>query len=123
MKARIDKQYNKIQEKAQKTRDGYTFCQKKAAKVDNAYYSLRSLMGYNWPLFYVLLGGREAGKSWAVMDQCLRDYLNKGKQFVWLRLTDAEAQKLLQNNGDKLIERKLRERYNLEIYTRGSQVY
>ena len=57
------------------------------------------------------------------MDQCLRDYLNKGRQFTWIRLTDAESDKLLQNNGEKLIEAKLRIRYNLDIATKGSQVY
>ena len=57
------------------------------------------------------------------MDQCLRDYLNKGRQFTWIRLTDAESDKLLQNNGEKLIEAKLRIRYNLDIMTKGSQVY
>lgn len=54
------------------------------------------------------------------MDQCLRDYLNKGRQFTWIRLTDAESDKLLQNNGEKLIEAKLRIRYNLDIMTKGS---
>ena len=57
------------------------------------------------------------------MDQCLRDYVNKGRQFVWMRLTEAETSKLLQNNGEKLIERQLRERYNLDIYTRTNMVY
>lgn len=57
------------------------------------------------------------------MEQCIRDFVYKGKQFVWIRLTEAESGKLLQNNGDKLIERQLREKYDLEIYTRGSQVY
>ena len=57
------------------------------------------------------------------MDQCLRDYVNKGRQFVWMRLTEAETTKLLQNNGEKLIERQLRERYNLDIYTRTNMVY
>lgn len=123
MRVKIDNKYNKLQEEVQKKRGKYVFAQKKAAKVNNAYYSLRSLLGYNWARFFLLLGGREAGKSWVVMDQCLRDYLNKGRQFIWMRLTEAETNKLLQNNGDKLIERQLRERYNLDIYTRTNEVY
>ena len=41
---------------------------KKKEKVNNEWYSLRSILGYDWAIFYFLLGGREAGKSYATTD-------------------------------------------------------
>ena len=58
MKAMINKEYKKVQDKVAKTRGSYQFAQRKAAKVNNAFYSLRSILGYNWPIFFILLGGR-----------------------------------------------------------------
>lgn len=58
MKAKVDKEYKRLQDKIAKTRGNYQFAQKKAAKVNNAFYSLRSILGYNWPIFFILLGGR-----------------------------------------------------------------
>ena len=41
----------------------------KKRKADYEWYSLRHMLGYaNWALFYILLGGREAGKSYSVTD-------------------------------------------------------
>ena len=37
------------------------------------WYSIRSLMGNaNWAIFYILLGARESGKSYAVMEYFVR---------------------------------------------------
>ena len=41
---------------------------KKQAEREAEWYSLRSILGYSWALFLMLLGGREAGKSYAVTD-------------------------------------------------------
>lgn len=36
-------------------------------KLQNEWYNLRPILGHaNWALFYILLGGREAGKSYSV---------------------------------------------------------
>ena len=99
------------------------FVQKKAKIVNREYYSLRSLLGNQWALFYILLGAREAGKSYAVMEHCLKEYVREGKQFVWMRLTDAERDKLLQNNAESLIEAQLRIKYGIDVYARAGQVY
>ena len=39
---------------------------KKKELLNREWYSLRSILGYDWAIFYFLLGGREAGKSYAV---------------------------------------------------------
>lgn len=77
----------------------------------------------NWVLFYILLGGREAGKSYSVTDFFCRQYKNKGVPFVWMRLTEKAASKLLQNNAEKLIDPDLRRKYQLDLVTSGNNVY
>ena len=77
----------------------------------------------NWALFYILLGGREAGKSYSVTDFFCRQYKNKGVPFVWMRLTEKAASKLLQNNAEKLIDPDLRRKYQLDLVTSGNNVY
>jgi hypothetical protein len=74
-------------------------------------------------LFYILLGGRQAGKSYSVTDFFCNQFVNRGIPFVWLRLTEKAAQKLLQNNAEKLVDPDLRRRYNLDLTTSGNNVY
>ena len=44
----------------------YKQTKKNYLKLNNEFYSIRSLLGNDWAIFYMLLGGREAGKSYAV---------------------------------------------------------
>lgn len=93
-------------------------------KIENQWYNLRPLLGCaNWALFYVILGGREAGKSYAVTNFFVDQYKNKGIPFTWLRLTENQARKLLQNNAEKLVDPDLRRKYNLDLVTSGNNVY
>ena len=82
------------------------------------------MLGYaNWALFYILLGGREAGKSYSVTDFFCRQFKNKGIPFIWIRLTEAASRKLLQNNAEKLVDPDLRRKYDLDLITSGNNVY
>lgn len=88
------------------------------------WYNLRPILGNaNWAWFYLLLGGREAGKSYSVTNFLVDSFVNKGIPFTWLRLTDAQSAKLLTNNAEKLIDPDLRRKYNLDLVTRGTNVY
>lgn len=88
------------------------------------WYNLRPVLGCaNWALFYVLLGARETGKSYAVTNFFVDQFVNKGIPFVWLRLTDAQSKKLLQNNAEKLVDPDIRRKYNLDLVTNGTNVY
>lgn len=88
------------------------------------WYSIRPVLGYaNWAIFMILLGGREAGKSYSITDFFVRQFVNKGIPFYWLRLTEASAQKLLTNNAEKLVDPDIRRRYNLDLVTKGEAVY
>ena len=91
---------------------------------DREWFSLRHILGNaNWALFYILLGGREAGKSYSVTDFFCRQFKYRGIPFTWLRLTEKAAGKLLQNNAEKLVDPDLRRKYNLDLVTSGNNVY
>ena len=91
---------------------------------ENEWYNLRPILGNaNWALFYILLGGREAGKSYSVTNFFVDQWKNKGIPFTWLRLTEKAANKLLQNNAEKLVDPDLRRKYNLDLVTSGNNVY
>lgn len=108
----------------EKIRSTYTYAQKKARYVDKEWYSLRSLLGCsNWAIFYLLIGGREAGKSYSVMDFFLREWKTKHKPFTWLRLTEPSLQKMLSNKGDKFIDADLRRKYDIDLKVNGNQVF
>lgn len=98
----------------------------KAVEVQNQWYYTRSILGYWWAIFYILLGAREAGKSYSVMDFFLHDYFTKGKQFTWLRLTEASTKKLLNNNAMQFIDIGLLQKYNInskDLTVKGTSVF
>ena len=92
-------------------------------KMSLPFYKLRSILGYDWAIYYYLLGGRMAGKSYAVTDFFVHQFFEYGRPFYWLRLTEAGTRKLLNNNAEKLVDPDLRRRYNLNLKTRGENVY
>lgn len=96
-------------------------CQIRKTKLP--FYKLRSILGYDWAIYYYLLGGRMAGKSYAVTDFYVHQFFEYGRPFYWLRLTEAGTRKLLNNNAEKLVDPDLRRRYNLNLKTRGENVY
>ena len=96
---------------------------KRKEKINREWYSLRSILGYNWAIFYFLLGGREAGKSYATTDFFCRQWRKYKRPFYWMRLSEASAKKLLTNNAEKLIDPDLKRKYNLDIVTKGDGVY
>lgn len=88
------------------------------------WYNLRPILGCaNWAIFYLLLGGREIGKSYAVTNFFVDQWKKKGIPFTWLRLTETQARKLLQNNAEKLVDPDLRRKYDLDLITNGNNVY
>lgn len=96
----------------------------KEAQLKSEWYNLRPILGHaNWAMFYLLLGGREAGKSYSVTNLFVDQWKNKGIPFTWLRLTEAASRKLLQNNAEKLVDPDLRRKYNLDLITSGNNVY
>ena len=98
----------------------------RAIQTQKEWYIVRSILGYWWAIFYILLGAREAGKSYAVMDFFLHDYFTKGKEFTWLRLTEASTKKLLNNNAMQFIDISLMNKYHIDskdLTVKGNQIF
>ena len=98
----------------------------KAIESASQWYTVRSILGYWWAIFYILLGAREAGKSYSVMRFFLKEYFDKGKEFTWLRLTEASTKKLLNNNAMQFIDIGLMNEFGInskDITVKGNQVF
>lgn len=89
-----------------------------------SWYKGRPILGYgNIYQLFILLGGREIGKSYFVTNFFVDQFVNRGIPFTWIRLTNKQASKLLNNNAEKLVDPDLRRKYRLDLMTRGSNVY
>lgn len=88
------------------------------------FYSIRSILGNaNWAAFYILLGARQAGKSYSVMEYFVRKWKQKGIPFTWLRLNEASMKKMLVNKAEKLVDPDLYRKYDLDLTVKGNNVY
>ena len=87
------------------------------------FYILNSLLGNDWAMFYILIGGRETGKSYATTECFVNQYKRYHRPFYWMRLTDTSKRKLLTNNAEKLVDPDLRRKYKLDLVTLGDNVY
>lgn len=87
------------------------------------FYNLRPLLGYDWALFYILIGARGAGKTFSIQDFLLNRWANHQEPFTYIRLTTISTQKLLANNAAKLFDPKLMRKYGLQLKTNGMDVY
>lgn len=96
---------------------------KQAITAANEWYNVNSILGNQWAYFYILIGGREAGKSYSVMEYCIRQWKKKHKPFTWLRLTEASQKKLLSNKADKFVDADIRRKYDLDLTVKGNQVF
>lgn len=103
-----------------------TILSSRRAKVfkQGEWYGIRSLLGNgNWAFFYILLGARESGKSYSVMDYFVKKWKEKGIPFYWLRLNEASMKKMLNNNAEKLVDPDLYRKYNLKLTVKGNVVF
>lgn len=91
--------------------------------MDREWQDLRAILGNDWAMFYFLLGGRGVGKSYSVLRFFIDQWKKKGRPFVWLRLSETSAQKLLANNAEKFIDPDIKRFYNLDIVSKGNNVY
>ena len=89
------------------------------------WYTVNSLFGNDWARFFYLLGGREAGKSYAVMKWATNRKLKNpdGVKFYWFRLSEASQKKLLGNGANDLIDQDLKREFGLKTETNGNTVY
>lgn len=89
------------------------------------WYTVNSIFGNDWAMFYILLGGREAGKSYSAMKWGVKNKLKRGKnfKFYWFRLTEASTKNLLADDGFRFIDPDLQRKYNIKTFKKGSSIY
>ena len=90
---------------------------------ESEYWNLQHVLSYWYMIFFILLGARERGKSYAVMKFFVTQFCKKGIPFTWIRLTDKQANKLLVNNAERLVDADIRRKFNLDLITSGNNVY
>lgn len=97
--------------------------QKEIILRNRIFYRIRSIIGHSDCIFFFLLGGPQTGKSYSVTDFYCDQYKKYKTPFYWIRLTDAQSTKLLNNNAEKLVDPDLRRKYDLDLITAGSSVF
>lgn len=99
--------------------------ERKIKTYKDDFYTLNSIFGNDWARFYYLLGGREAGKSYATMKWiCNRKLKNPdGVKLYWFRLTEASQKKLLLGGAADLVDPDLKRKFDLKTCTNGNAVY
>lgn len=108
----------KMRRKAKESRE-----YRKKLYQQKEWYTIRSIMGNQWAFFYILLGARERGKSYSVMEYCLRQWRYHKTPFTWIRLNEASTKKMLSNNASQMVDPDLYRRFNLELKVKGNQVF
>lgn len=98
---------------------------RKAKTYKGEWYTINSLFGNDWANWFILLGGREAGKSYAAMQWGVNRKLKDPDNFklYWFRLTEAAASKLLASNGDNFIDPKIADKYGVKTYSKGNRIF
>lgn len=97
--------------------------QKKRAAA--RFYKLNSILGNNWAMFYVILGGRMTGKSYSLTDYLCNQKKKKGAnvQNYWMRISETSTKAMLANKAERLVDIDLVRKYNLDLTTKGANVY
>lgn len=99
--------------------------QRKIKTYKGDWWTVNSLFGNDWAIFFALLGGRETGKSYSAMRWGVLNKIKKGDQFkfYWLRLTAASKDKLLKGGASKLVDPDIMRKFDLHVCTKGDTVY
>ena len=97
---------------------------RKAKTYKGEFYTINSLFGNKWARWFILLGGREAGKSYAVMRWAVINKLRRPDSFklYWFRLTDASQKKLLAGGGADFIDPDLQKKFGVKTLTKGNKI-
>ena len=108
-----------------KKKDAAVKQQKLIKTYKGDWYTVNSIFGNEWAIFYALLGGREAGKSYAVMRWAVLNKLKKKEnfKFYWMRLTEAACDNLLADSGSKLIDPDIKRKYDIKLKRKNHTLY
>ena len=89
------------------------------------FYNLSSMLGNDWAIFYCIIGGRMTGKSYSITDFLCKQKRRLGDNVrnYWMRISETSTKALLANKAKKLIDPDLVRKYDLELSTKGMEVF
>lgn len=120
---------NKLLKDAMKAKQKELITQQKSEEASEAAYQFygdcgwKSLMGNTWANLFVVIGGRQTGKSYAGTEFLIKQWRERGRRFVWIRLSKISVDKMLANNCDQLFDPDLMRKYKLDLVRSKSNVY
>lgn len=95
--------------------------------VQSRWYTreLKSLLGNTWAMFYIILGGRMTGKSYALTEYLCNQKRKKRDRVknYWMRISETSTKFMLANKAQKLVDPDLVRKYHLDLSTKGMDVY
>ena len=116
--------------KKQSRRIALSKAKKKELYENKQWYTIRSLLGNSkWCNWYICIGARQRGKTFAVQDYVLGCFFNPKNKlyhvpFYWMRLNDIAIKNMIMNNGAKMFEPILVRKYHLEnIKVKGDSIF
>lgn len=93
--------------------------------TSNDYYSntwMASLPVDKW-WYRVTVGSGGRGKTYSGRKLAFKGSINKGRMFVWVRLTQAAVANLLKNDAMGLVPIELRNKYKMDVKTKSNAIY
>lgn len=89
------------------------------------FYNINSILGNDYAAFYVIMGSRMTGKSYAVMDYMCRQHKKKGDdvKMYWMRISETSTKAMLANKASHLVDPDLYAKYKLDLTTKGMEVF
>lgn len=114
----------KTKAKIKKEQRAYNRQQVRKGESSSPFVSLRSDFGEQWWSYLILLGARQAGKSYRITKYICKKKTSGAKVKVyWCRLTENTQEALLANNADKLVDPDLRRKFDLHLRRKGITVF
>lgn len=95
------------------------------ARAQARFYNVNSILGNDWARFFVIVGGRDTGKSYSLSEfLCIqKKHLKDQCKNYWLRISETSTKAMLVNKASKLIDPDLQRKYDLELTTKASSVF
>lgn len=81
------------------------------------YHNRDAVLGYN-AINNLIVFERTGGKSFGYKDLCVQDFLNKGRQFTYIRREIGELEEAMENWGGDI-----QKNFDAEIYSKNLNVY
>lgn len=94
-------------------------------RANSRFYNINSILGNDWAMFYVIIGGRMTGKSYSLTDFLCKQKKKYGDlvKNYWMRISESSIKAMLENKADKLVDPDLKRKYDLELSTKGMEVF